>query len=189
MPTTGIAATLVGMAAEPTKILLTGPPRCGKTTAVMKIVAALRDVDVAGFYTEEIRESGKRKGFRWKLLDGASGTLAHVCIKGPHRVGRYGVDIATFDHEVVPALDTGQCDAELFVIDEIGKMECLSPFFARAVTQLFESDRSVLATVALKGPDLIAQVKRDPAIRLIHMTAENRDELTRQITKKLGAAF
>jgi nucleoside-triphosphatase THEP1 len=37
------------------KILLTGLPGCGKTTAVMKVVAALACENVTGFYTEIIR--------------------------------------------------------------------------------------------------------------------------------------
>jgi nucleoside-triphosphatase len=69
------------MSRELHKILLTGPPGCGKTTAAMKIVGSLGKMTVAGFYTEEIREAGRRKGFRWHRLDGRCGTLAHVDIR------------------------------------------------------------------------------------------------------------
>jgi nucleoside-triphosphatase THEP1 len=54
------------MSRELHKILLTGSPGCGKTTAVRKIVDSLEKVKIAGFYTEEIREAGRRKGFRWQ---------------------------------------------------------------------------------------------------------------------------
>jgi nucleoside-triphosphatase len=106
------------------RILLTGPPGCGKTTAVMKIVGALSEAKVAGFYTEEIRESGRRKGFRWHRLDSRSGTLAHVDVKSRYRVSKYGVDIESFDREAVPAIDPEITKADLFAVDEIGKMEC-----------------------------------------------------------------
>ncbi|MEM0451882.1 MAG: nucleoside-triphosphatase [Nitrososphaerota archaeon] len=45
---------------------LTGPPGCGKTTAILKIVKYLseRNVVIDGMYTEEIRISGKRVGFK-----------------------------------------------------------------------------------------------------------------------------
>ncbi|MHC4744175.1 MAG: nucleoside-triphosphatase, partial [Planctomycetota bacterium] len=89
------------------KILLTGPPGCGKTTAIKRIVEKLEPEKVAGFYTQEIREHGQRSGFRWARLDGREGTLAHVNIKGPSRVGKYGVDIADFEESVVPVLDPG----------------------------------------------------------------------------------
>jgi Ni2+-binding GTPase involved in maturation of urease and hydrogenase len=45
------------MANEPTRILLTGAPGSGKTTAVMKIIGALHGARIAGFYTEEIPEA------------------------------------------------------------------------------------------------------------------------------------
>ena len=56
------------MSRELHRILLTGPPGCGKTTAVRRIVGTLQGAKVAGFYTEEIREAGQRKGFRMEVL-------------------------------------------------------------------------------------------------------------------------
>src|SRR4030042_2429304 len=114
------------------KILLTGLPGCGKTTAIMKIIAELGCTSTAGFYTEEIRESNNRKGFRWKRLDDVGGILAHVDIKSRFKVGKYGVDVAGFEKDIVPVLDGEQTEGELFVIDEIGKMECYSEKFIAA---------------------------------------------------------
>lgn len=106
------------------KVLLTGLPGCGKTTAIIKIMADLNPKMVAGFYTQEIRQNNVRKGFCWKCLDGDAGTLAHVDIKGRFRVGKYGVNVDGFEKAVLPILDVERTDAELFVLDEIGKMEC-----------------------------------------------------------------
>lgn len=114
------------------KILLTGLPGCGKTTAVRQIVDTLKLNTVAGFYTQEIRENDTRKGFSWATLDGDTGILAHVNIKTPFSVGRYRVDVAAFEKEVVPVLDPLRADTSLFVIDEIGKMECMSGKFVNA---------------------------------------------------------
>jgi nucleoside-triphosphatase len=173
------------MAEESVKILLTGPPGCGKTTAIVKVVGALDPAKIAGFYTEEIREAGQRKGFRWARLDGASGTLAHVDIKRHRRVGRYGVDVEGFDRDVVAALDPDGTEAELFVIDEIGRMECFSDKFVEAVRRLLNSDRSVLATVAQSGGGLIRDAKSCPAVKLLRLTVANRDEVTQQVIDML----
>lgn len=162
------------MSAKSVKILLTGLPGCGKTTAVRQIIANLDPKKVAGFYTQEIRENNIRKGFYWARLDGASGILAHVDIKGPFTVGKYGVDVAGFEKSVVPILDVEQTDAELFVIDEIGKMECFSEKFVAAVRQLFASGKSVLATVAQKGSGLIAEVKNYPNVKIFKLTQQSR---------------
>jgi nucleoside-triphosphatase len=167
------------------KILLTGLPRCGKTTAVMKIIANLDCKKIAGFYTQEIRVGGARRGFSWCRLDGTTGTLAHVNIKGPFRVGKYGVDVASFEKSVVPILDIKKTDTQLFIIDEIGKMECFSKEFVGVIRRLFKSDKSVLATVALKGSGLISEVKDYPDTKLFNLTRHNSQKTIEEILQSL----
>ncbi len=169
------------MQSKSAKILLTGLPGCGKTTAVMKIIDTMDCEKVAGFYTQEIRQDNIRKGFCWKQLDGVEGTLAHINIKGPLRVGKYGVDVAGFEESVVPILDIERVAAELFVIDEIGKMECLSGKFVAAIRRLFASERSVLATVAQKGAGLISEVKKYPNTEIFNLTRAGRDKTIAEI--------
>jgi len=176
----------VDMPSQLAKILLTGQPGCGKTTAVMKIISNLDPKKITGFYTQEIRLNNVRKGFRWKRLDGAEGTLAHIDIKGRFKVGKYGVDVEGFDKNVVPVLDIEQADAKLFVIDEIGKMECFSKKFTAAICELFKSDKSVLATVAKKGPGLISEIKNYPNIQLFNMTTANREKIVNEIQQILS---
>jgi nucleoside-triphosphatase len=174
------------MSSKSAKILLTGLPGCGKTTLIMKIVAELDCTSATGFYTEEIRENNTRRGFCWKRLDGKRGILAHVDIKSRFKVGKYGVDVAGFEKNIVPILDTEQTDAELFVIDEIGKMECYSEKFVAAIRRLFASDKSVLATVARKGTGFISEVKNYPGIQLFKLTRENRDKTVVEILQLLS---
>jgi nucleoside-triphosphatase THEP1 len=165
------------------KILLTGLPGCGKTTAVMKIIANLDPKKVAGFYTQEIRENNTRKGFSWTRLDGVTGILAHINTKSSYKVGKYGVDIVGFEKSVMPVLDIERSNAELFIIDEIGKMECFSKKFVTAVRRLFASDRSVLATVAQKGTGLISEVKNYPDTKLFNLTIQNRGKIIAEISR------
>jgi nucleoside-triphosphatase len=171
------------MSRQSTKVLLTGLPGCGKTTAVMKIIAGLDPKKIAGFYTEEIRQKKTRRGFRWVSLAGTSGTLAHVDIKSRFKVGKYRVDVVGFEESVVPLLDIEQSDAELFVIDEVGKMECFSEKFINAVRRLFASQKCVLATVAQKGTGLIAEVKTHRDASLFELTKQNRNEIVDDIIR------
>ena len=173
------------MQSRPAKILLTGLPGCGKTTAVMKIVERLDPERISGFYTQEIRQAGKRKGFIWKRLDGHEGIFAHVDIKGPHRVAKYGVDIAGFEASILPILDPEQTDAELFVIDEIGRMECLSESFVDAMRRLLVSDKSVLATVAQKGGGFINEVKACRGIKLFGLTIDRAASTIQEVLQML----
>src|SRR4030042_6529303 len=95
------------------KILITGLPGCGKTTAVISIVKKMNYKNIAGFYTQEIRHGDNRKGFSWTRLDGPTGTLAHVDIKGRFKVGKYGGDGAGFEEAVVAILDFEQLHKEI----------------------------------------------------------------------------
>jgi nucleoside-triphosphatase len=174
------------MSSKSAKILLTGLPGCGKTTAVMQIIANLNCKKVVGFYTQEIREANSRKGFRWRCLDGTEGILAHIDIKSSFRVGKYRVDVTGFEKSVVPILDVDKTDAQLFIIDEIGKMECMSEKFVAAVRRLFASEKSVLATVAQKGTGLICEAKNYPGVKLINLTRQNYDKTITEISQILS---
>jgi nucleoside-triphosphatase len=72
--------------------------------------------------------------------------------------------------------------------DEIGKMECFSQKFVAAICRLLKSDKAVLATVAQKGPGLIQQAKSYPGVELLHLTRENRDEVTQQVADRLACS-
>ncbi|KAJ1153618.1 hypothetical protein NDU88_006377, partial [Pleurodeles waltl] len=52
----------------------------GKTTLVQKTVESLKSsaIPVVGFYTEEVRQSGKRIGFDVVTLSGRRGTLSRI---------------------------------------------------------------------------------------------------------------
>ena len=56
-------------------LLFTGPPGCGKTTLISRIVPQLR-TSSTGFLTREIRENGKRVGFSINTLDEKEALLA-----------------------------------------------------------------------------------------------------------------
>lgn len=157
-------------------VLMTGKPGVGKTTLIRELAQRLARYDPVGFYTQEIREHGNRQGFRLVSLDGCCGMLSHVRQRGPYRVGRYGVDIAGFE-KFLTELDLCHSPSRLVIVDEIGRMECLSTQFVTAMRKLLDSPRVVVATIAFKGEGFIRQVKDRPDTRLIAVTLENRNHL------------
>jgi nucleoside-triphosphatase len=167
-------------------LLLTGVPGVGKTTVVRRVIDGLHDRPIRGFLTDEIRRKGHRVGLRITTIDGVSETLASVDRPSRHRVGRYGVDVAAVDRIVASTLHPTNPD-DLVVIDEIGKMECLSEAFVTAVRRLLESPQSLLATVALHGGGLIAEVKRHPDVELWQITPANRDDIGGQVAQWIQA--
>ena len=165
------------------RILLTGPPRCGKTTIIQKVVAGFPG-QATGFYTREVREQGVRVGFEIVTLEGQAALLSHVDFPGPYRVGKYGVNLENLHRLGLPALEV-KPGIDLVVVDEVGKMECLSPQFIKAMERLWAQPLPLLITVAEKGRGYIQAIKEKSDKILITVTAENRHGLPSKILQLL----
>ena len=158
-------------------VFLTGFPGVGKTTTMLAAIEDLGKVEDAltpeGFFTQEIRDEGKRVGFDVVTV-GANprrGPLARriedagASPRPRHRVGRYAVDVASLEALACPALsgDVGEAFGEkhigsvtftpsknkprrhrFVVLDEIGAMECLSDRFERAARLALETPTNVV---------------------------------------------
>ncbi len=165
-------------------LLITGLPGVGKTTLIKRLYEPLKDLRPVGFYTGEIREGGERKGFELISLEGKRGLLSHKHIESPYKVGRYRVDIRSFE-EFLDGISFFDHSAGLIVIDEIGKMECLSNRFKKLLREVLASGKWVIATIALKGSGLIAEVKQRDDVKLFEITKKNRDLLFSDILREI----
>jgi nucleoside-triphosphatase len=163
----------------PHVLLVTGTPGIGKTTLVRTVAASLARRP-GGFYTEEIRVGGERRGFRLVTFDGHQALMASVDLPKTWRVGRYGVDVAVIDDLAESALALRE-GIDLYLVDEIGKMECLSRRFVTLMRMLLDSSRPVVATVGRKGGGFIAEVKERADAELWELTRANRDALAGRV--------
>jgi nucleoside-triphosphatase len=170
---------------SPPRILVTGPPGIGKTTLVLRVLDLLHGKRSTGFYTEEVRGRTGRIGFRIVTLDGRTAQLATVGGVGGPRVGRYTVHLAALEAVCEDALEA-RPGIDVVVIDEIGKMECLSPAFVLAARRALAGPLPVLGTVALAGGGFIAEAKRTPGGEVITLSRENRDRLPAQVAARLA---
>ncbi len=164
-------------------LLITGLPGVGKTTLIKKLSEELKHLHPVGFYTEEIREEGVRKGFELVSLNGKRGLLSHKDSKSPYRVGSYKVDVERFENflDSVPFFDPLN---HLIIIDEIGKMECFSDSFKNLLKKILNSGKLVITTIALKGSGLIPEIKEREDVKLFELTYRNREALLSEILKE-----
>lgn len=169
-------------------LLLSGPPRVGKTTLIRKIIKELPEgIGAAGFYTEEIKEGGKRLGFKVITLDGKEGVFAHCSLQSRYHVGKYGVDISKFEEIAVSLLEeaiSGERVTVLFV-DEVGKMELFSEKFRNLLLRAFDSSKIVIATVGVQRDAFTEALRKRPDIKAFEVTKENRNSLPETIAKIL----
>ena len=166
-------------------ILLTGRPRVGKTTIIKDVVRRLPG-QTGGFYTEEMRERGRRQGFKIVTLDGQEGLLAHVDIKSRMRVSKYGVNLADLESIGVTAIREALAHKDYVVIDEIGKMELFSQAFKDAVWEAVHGDKPVLGTITLASHPWADGIKALPQVIIIEVTKANRDRIAQQVLNLLG---
>ncbi|HEV8725453.1 MAG TPA: NTPase [Candidatus Binatia bacterium] len=166
------------------RLFLTGNPGVGKTTVIRAIAERLQEVRCAGFYTEEKKQRGQRIGFRIVTLDGQEGSLASLGGQRP-TVGKYSIHVEAFEKLVLPDLDPATTPADLYVIDEIGKMELLSRQFRSRIIELLAQPTNLLATIAKKGNGLLDQMKRRSDVEIIEVTRKNRDELPEQLARRI----
>jgi len=167
-------------------ILLSGPPGCGKTTIIQGVLKGLKGLRAGGFYTSEIREGGARKGFKISSLDGRESTLAHVDFKGPHRVSKYGVSIENLEAIGLKAISDAIQDADIIVIDEIGKMELFSEKVRKAILDALDSPKRVLGTIMMANAPFADQIKKRKDVQLIEV--EKGQDVANEIIKSLKPA-
>lgn len=178
----------------PQRILLTGPPGCGKTTAILRTVPLLR-AGAVGFYTDEVRSGaggrggrGARVGFDVVTLEGRRGVLARAGAAGP-RLGRYGVDVVSFEAVGVRALAAGLGrGGTVLVMDELGKMEFLSSAFVDLVDEVFASAHPVLGTILFKPHPVADRIRARADVRIVEVTRGNRDGLPEQLSNSLSSS-
>ncbi len=136
------------------KILITGPPKCGKSTLISKLINYYtyeKDYIIYGFLTPEVREGGKRIGF--DIVDIISGDISQLARVGSYKtkkqVGKYSVFVENLDEFIENKLYLESKIVDLIIIDEIGKMELFSVKFQNFIKMIFTSKFPVLATLGL----------------------------------------
>ena len=168
------------------KILITGPPRCGKSTLISKLIKYLseRNSIIYGFLTPEVREHGNRIGF--DIVDIFSEEKSQLARVGnfntKFKLGKYNVFIEEFDRYIENTLKIEGKTVDLIVIDEIGKMELFSEKFQDFIKMIFTSDIAIIATIGLNlNHPLKTYLLNLPSILLMNLNRQNSQRIFKEV--------
>ena len=156
--------------------LVTGQPGIGKTTLIRQVVSTMR-LRAAGFYTEDLRTSGKREGFRIVTLDGETALLAASGQAGTIQVSKYGVNLPELERVGVAALQRAIDRGHVAVADEIGRMQLFSKPFRQTVLDAVRKGHPMLGTIMIGRNPYADRIKSHPNVEVLELTATNRHEL------------
>ena len=172
-----------------TKIGLTGQPGIGKTGVFVKVCKMLEKEGkkVGGMITEEVLDGNKVVG--WKCMDwttGEEGIYAHADFKNGLMIEEMGLDLEVLEKIGVNALIWAFENAEIIVIDEVGKKEVESPVFVHAVQRCMETEKPLMVTLHKKSRNpLLQEIRRRDDIRILEVTSVNRNLLPYKMIKIL----
>lgn len=167
------------------KIGITGLPQAGKTYALRKVIEMLEAEEriVGGMLTEPITDGGRRTGFwveDWRTK--VRKVLASTEIDSKVTVGKYGVDLEALEQVGVEAIRRATEEADVIIVDEVGKMEMESDTFVEAVKDALDSDKPAILTLHKKSRNpLLQDIRRRDDIRILEVTPINRNLLPYKI--------
>ncbi len=167
------------------KIGITGLPGAGKTHALRKVVEMLEaeGIKVGGMITDGIIEGGVKVGFMVQdLLTKEEGVLARTDMVSEIRFLDYGIDMEALDGIGVAAIRRSTYEADVIVIDEVGKLEVESKQFVEAVKEALEADKPLLLTLHKKSRNpLLQDIRRRDDVRILEVTPINKNILPYKI--------
>jgi nucleoside-triphosphatase len=118
---------------------------------------------------------------------GKEGILSRVNFRSSHRVGKYGVDVKSFERIGVAALEEALDRKGCILANEIGRMELCSALFQAVVKRTMDSPNPFLGTIPLFSHAFLDALRKRKDVKLIHVTPANRDILPKDLAARLDA--
>lgn len=170
-------------------LLVTGPPRVGKSTVLDELVEVLESegLDVGGVRSPELREEGRRVGFEIRdVATGEAAVMAHRDRDEGPSVGSYRVDVDAVARVAGPALERARREADAAVVDEIAPMEVASDAFVEACRALLDAQVPTVAAVHQRSTrGFVGAVKGRADATLVTVTEANRDDLPGDLARRV----
>ena len=91
-----------------------------------------------------------------------------------------------FDTIAVPSMVPAN-DHVIVVVDEIGKMECVSELFRQTLLKILDSANILVGSIALRGDAFSDAIRKRPDTLLITVSEKNRNDLVEEFFARQGS--
>jgi len=173
-------------------LAITGEPGVGKTTLLMRIIEFIKSegIYVYGFYCPEVREMGRRIGFKIvNIATGAQGWLAIILEKAAElgygvrymkRLGKYV--IIENEAERIGKESLMRQQEGVLAIDEIGPMELSIEGLRKAIIQALYEATNILVVLHrnMRDPDIINALNKK-GVQIFRLTKLNRNKIYEEV--------
>lgn len=166
-------------------VFIAGAPGIGKTSLISRLYRDLTPLFIRGFYKEKILEYRILKGYRLSTFDFQELILAHIHIVGPDRIGEFGLNLDGLNNLIKKLLKPDPM-VELFLIDEIGLMECASRQFRQMIMKIINSQIPLIATLPSHEVLDILKIKDREDIAVLNMTYKSRESIWKNVMVELS---
>ncbi|MCL4340650.1 MAG: NTPase [Candidatus Thermoplasmatota archaeon] len=169
------------------KIGITGPVGSIKAEALRKIMDMLINdgMTIQGVLVNEIVEQGKLKGYSlFDINTKKRVNFADSDIVSRVKIDKLGVDTRLLEEILIPSLKKAREEADIIVIDEVGKLENVTKSIQKEIVETLKSEKPLVVTLHKKSRNPVLQeIKALEGIRVFDITPINRNLLPFRVVR------
>jgi nucleoside-triphosphatase len=169
------------------KIGITGPVGSIKAEALRKIMDMLTNdgMIIQGVLVNEVMEHGKLKGYSlFDINTKKRVNFAEADIVSRVKIDKLGVDTRLLEEILIPSLQKAREEANVIVIDEVGKLENVTKNIQKEIVETLKSEKPLVVTLHKKSRNPVLQeIKALEGIRVFDITPINRNLLPFRVVR------
>ncbi len=172
------------------KIGITGPVGSIKAEALNKIMEMLRNQgkEVQGVMVGEVFTNNKLTGYTiFDIYSKKKVQFADITLVSRIKIDKIGVDTRLLDEVIVPSLQRAREQADVIVIDEIGKLEVTSKNAQKEINETLNYTKPMIVTVHKKSRNPVLQeIRALEGVRVFDITPINKSLLPYRVMKVIN---
>ncbi len=159
-------------------IFLEGFVGVGKSTIISKVIKQL-SLNISGFSVA--REGKKNNWNSFYLIDASSLSKDNQPRKSEfNRFANWEINIQVFDKLGVQLL-TNIDDADVVIMDELGRFELTAFKFQKKVKEILNSNKPVLGVIKDESNAFLDDIRNRKDVQIFRVTLENREEVYKEV--------